>query len=808
MDSHPKLRCDLPISRQQTADGAVYVLKDPVSERFFRLREHEYLVARQLDGQSDLESVRRSAQEQLGRPIETDVISGFVRQLEKLQLLESTTPKPAAPSPARVWRNSVLYFRLKTVDPDRALTRMVGPLRLLFTPLFVVMSAVAIIIGGGVVAANRAEIWLHLQQLYRLDVLPLAWTTVLVVTVFHEFAHGLTCKHFGGQVREMGLMLLYFQPAMYCNVSDAWLFPEKSQRLWVTFAGGYFEAFLWALSAIAWRITDAGTWVNTVALIVIATSGIKIAFNFNPLIKLDGYYLLSDYLGIPNLRQRSFAYLRAPAQQLVRGRSQSADATPRERRVYVLYGLLAGAYSAWLLGLVSWHVGGFLIDRYKAAGLLVFLLLLAIVFRRATTKVLLRIRGLSPKSVGRMLEFRGRRWPAYSLVGIGLVLAAFVIPVELRVTGAFTILPAHHADVRAEVEGIIAEIYADEGDAVEKGRLVARLSDHDQIAQLAAVNGAMQEKQARLKLLRVGPRGEEVALGHADVSTARTKKTYAEERYAEAIRLQAARRTSAELAARAAEERLTYARTDLDRFNELFRLGLVSRSQIEERQQQVRLLQNELERAREELTLAAAGDAAQLRQEVAVSAKEAEQAEGRLRVLLAGSRHEEIEAIEAEIAQLTARRTFLDEQLRMASIKSPASGVVVTPRLKEKIGQHVNRGDRIAEVYELKRVTAEITISEKDIADVGVHSPVSFKARAYPERTFVGTVAAIAPAAIVEGDLGARVFRVRVDVDNAADVLKPSMTGTAKISSGTRSVFTVLTRRLARVVRVEFWSWW
>jgi putative peptide zinc metalloprotease protein len=806
METHrPKLRCDLPISRQQTADGAVYVLKDPVSDRFFRLREHEYLVAQQLDGQSDLESVRRNAQERLGRPIEPETISGFVRQLDKLQLLESTSPPTT--SPARVWRNSLLYFRLKTVDPDRALTLMVGPLRLLFTPLFVVISAVTISIGGVVVAANRSDIWLHLQQLYRLDVLPLAWTTVLVVTVFHEFAHGLTCKRFGGQVREMGLMLLYFQPAMYCNVSDAWLFPEKSRRLWVTFAGGYFEAFLWALSAIAWRITDVGTMVNTVALIVIATSAIKIAFNFNPLIKLDGYYLLSDYLGIPNLRQRSFAYLRARAQQVL-GRSASADATPRERLVYVLYGLLAGTYSAWLLGLVSWHVGGYLIHRYQAVGFLVFLLLLAIVFRQATMGVLSRIRGLSLNSVERVLEFRGRRWPAYGLAGMGLVGATFVTPVELRVTGAFTILPAHHSDVRAEVEGIIAEIYADEGDLVEKGRLVAQLSDHDQIAQLAAVDGAIQEKQARLRLLRAGPRGEEIALVHADVSTARTKKTYAEERYAEAIRLQAVRRSSAELAAKAAEERLTFARTDLDRTNELFRLGLVSRSQTEERQQHVRLLQNDLERAREELTLAAAGDAAQLRQEVAVSGKEAEQAEGRLRVLLAGSRREEIEAIEAEVAQLTARRTFLDEQRQMASIKSPASGVVVTPRLKEKIGQHVKRGDRIAEVYELRRVTAEITVSEKDIADVAVQAPVSFKARAYPERTFGGTVAAIAPAAVEEGELGARVFRVGVDVDNAADVLKPSMTGTAKISSGTRSLFTVLTRRLARVVRVEFWSWW
>jgi putative peptide zinc metalloprotease protein len=784
------------------------VLKDPLSERFFRLREHEYLVARQLDGSTDLESIRRNTEEQLGRSVGSDTISSFVRQLSNLDLLEDGITKPPSSSPRRLWRGSLLYVRLKAFDPDRLLTRAVRPLSFFFTPAFVGLSAATIILAAAIVATNGTEIWLHFRQLYRLEILPIAWVTVLAVTVLHEFAHGLMCKYFGGQVREMGVMLLYFQPAMYCNVSDAWLFPEKSQRLWVTFAGGYFEAFVWALATIAWRVTDPGTVINVIALIVIATSGVKIAFNINPLIKLDGYYLLSDYLGIPNLRQRSFAYLRARVEQWRRGRSEPMEATPRERRVYVLYGLLASAYSAWLLSLVSWHLGGYLIDRYKAVGVLAFLLLLTMTFRRTTGSVMAWIRAVGDRRAGRLTAFREKRWPAYVLSTVAVATLAVIVPMTLRINGAFTILPAHNADVRAEVEGIIAEIYVEEGDSVSKGRLLARLSDHDQSAQLAAIDGAIQEKRARLKLLRAGPRAEEIALARADVSTARTKKTYAEERYTEAMRIQAARRASAEWAAKAAEERLAYARTDLERFTELFRLGLVSRTQVEERQQQVRLLQNELERAREELTLATAGDAAQLRQEAAVFGKETDQAEGRLQVLMAGSRREEIEATEAEIVQLVARRTFLADQLKMASIMSPATGVVVTPRLKEKVGQHVNRGDLIAEVYELKTVSAEIAVSEKDIADVTVGAPVSLKARAYPERTFIGTVAAIAPAAISDGDLGERVFRVRVDIDNAADALKPAMTGTAKISSGTRSLFTILTRRVARVVRVEFWSWW
>src|SRR5436189_2350861 len=179
------------------------------------------------------------------------------------------------------------------------------------------------------------------------------------VITAHEFAHGLTCKNFGGSVREIGFLLLYFQPAFYCNVSYAWLFPEKSKRLWVTFAGAYFEVFIWALATLVWRVTDPYTLVHYLALVVVATSGIKTLFNLNPLIKLDGYYLLSDYLEVPNLRSRAFSYLLARARNFWRAPAGEATVSARERRIYLLYGLLAWVYSYWLLGYVTLRFGSY-----------------------------------------------------------------------------------------------------------------------------------------------------------------------------------------------------------------------------------------------------------------------------------------------------------------------------------------------------------------------------------------------------------------------------------------------------------------
>src|SRR5207342_3662591 len=142
--------------------------------------------------------------------------------------------------------------------------------------------AVTILSAVCVAFANWGAVVQNFSRLWTFWAYPVVLVVVLSVVTMHEFGHGLTCKHFGGEVHELGFMLIYFQPALYVNVSDAWLFPEKSKRLWVGFAGPYFELFIWAISVMLWRIADTGTWIGTAALIVMSTSGVKMLINLNP----------------------------------------------------------------------------------------------------------------------------------------------------------------------------------------------------------------------------------------------------------------------------------------------------------------------------------------------------------------------------------------------------------------------------------------------------------------------------------------------------------------------------------------------
>ncbi len=809
----PKLRSDLVISRQA---GAV-VLKDPATGRFFRFGEAEHFITSQLDGTTPLAVVRRRAGEEFRSLPEPEVVERFVESLKRLGLLEAddaTLERPTARR--RPTRGSPLHVRFSAFDPDRLLDRLVGKVAFCFTPAFLMFSAAVIVLGLGIAVAEWGDITRDFTRLWRVEMVPVAWLIIFAVSAAHEFAHSLTCKRFGGHVHEMGFLLIYFQPAFYCNVSDAWLFAEKSKRLWVTTAGPYLEMFLWALAVIMWRVTEPGTWPSAVALVVVATSAFRHFINLNPLIKLDGYYLLSDALGIHNLRARAFGYLKRRLSALLAspGRTPS-EPTPGERRVYLAYGLLAGGYSAWLLGWVALLVGGFLTERYQGAGAIAYAGLLGLAFQNPLRRWAARpgFRAWREHVSSRWVAIGGR---VKVVLFLAFVLAAlFLVPWELTVSGEFAVAPRHNADVRAEVDGIIAAVYVDEGQRVAAGELVARLEDRDYRAELRAVEAQSDEMRARLKMLRAGPRMEERRVASQNLETAETRHEHARRRVEEAERMQTARLAKATADVAVAEERLRYARNDLVRSRALFEGELVSRRALEESQERAAVGDKELAAARAEFAAVSAGDLsltgdlAGFRKELAVAQKEVEEARARLRLLEAGSRPEEIEGAEATLARLLSQRSHLEEQLRLVTVRSAVDGVVTTPKPRERVGQYMKKGDLIVEVHEFATVRVEIAVPEREIGDVKVGQPVIVKARAFPERPSEGRVTAIAPVAVKDEEAWrGKVFRVTTAVDNPDLLLRSDMTGTAKIYCGPRRLFDVLSRRLARYVRVEFWSWW
>jgi len=802
------LRRDLVVSRQETPEGVHVVIKDPGTGRFFRLREVEYFIAQRLDGTTSLELVAQEVEERFGRRPAAATLDKFIERLRRLGLLnEQAAHGSGGRSRNGAIRGSLLYLRLTAFDPDRLLNRLVGRVRFCFSRGFVIATATLVAMASAIAIVNSDDITRDVTGLYRIEMVLVAWLIVFTVNVAHEFGHSLACKHFGGEVREMGLLLIYFQPAFYCNVSDAWLFPEKAKRLWVSFAGPYVELILWAVATVTWRVTEPTTLLNSIALIIFVTSGIKLFINLMPLIKLDGYYLLSDYLGVPNLRARAFRYLRHCVDRLWTAAPPESTVTPRERRIYLTYGILAASYSVFLLGYVALIAGDFLVHRYHAVGAFIYAGLMLTFFRRPLRTALAKTSAVVTRNRFRMPS--GRR-PVVILVILVIALVVLLLGrMDLKVAGEFKVLPIRQADVRAAVDGIIEEIYVDEGDRVDKGTRIARLSDRDFNAELRKIEAEISEKHAKLRLLQAGPRREEIALAQDGLATAQTRLEHARKRYTEAQHMHAERVIRLTTTVEKATERLSYAQRFLDMFKELSGRELVALKQVLEAEETVAVRTKEHQEAQAELKMAQADDLAEPRKALAVAEKEEQEAQARLTLLRAGTRSEDIEAAEAEIARLKSQRRYLLEQLELGSVTSPIPGVITTPKPREKKGQHMKKGDLVVEVHELTTISAEIAISEKEIGDIKVGQQVALKARAFPEETFAGTVTSIAPAALKEEQPGRdKIVRVMTETDNRTFRLKPEMTGNAKISCGPRRILELLTRRVARYVRVEFWSWW
>lgn len=758
----PACRADLVV--RSLGEDEHFVVKDPRNGAYYQLGEEEHFLLMQLDGTRTADAVCANFAERFGQPLSPEELDEFAEKARSRGFLQDHSQSHGHDNAAanrgaesdsggasQRRRQSILYWRKNFFDPDRVFTWLAPKLSFFWAPAFLIVSVGCVALAAVVFWSKRHEVAGSVAQALNWEMAVVTWLALAVVTTLHESAHGLTCKRYGGEVHEIGFLLIYLQPAFYCNVSDAWLFRDKSKRMWVTFAGAYFELFLWGLATLVWRVTDTSTWLNHLALVFLTVSGIATLFNLNPLIKLDGYYLLSDYLEIPNLRPRAFRYLAGCARRLLGSPEPRPEVTLREKRIFLRYGLLAWAFSVSLLGLTLIYFGRLLTGRYQAWGAALFAALLGYLLRSRLKRLCWRAcAGLAP-GTGLAPGVWLRRWTKrllwLGLLGAG-VTATFLVRMELRISGPFTVLPAQNAEVRAEVEGLINEICVEEGAAVRKGELIAQLSDRDYRAQFQQAKAETEEKQAKLRLLKAGSRPEEIELARTIIA-----KT---------------------------DDRLRYAKSRLEMDTKLYESRLLSLREFQETEELVAVRQKELEEATEKLN-----------------------------VLLAGSRLEEIEAAEAEINRLQAQQRHLEEQLKLLWVVSPIEGVVTTHRLKERIGQHAQKGDLIAVVHELESVTAEIAVPEKEIADVKLGQPIVLKARAYPQERFEGTVTRIAPIAS-SAAVGQEEKRVLVTtrIKNASHLLKAEMTGNAKIYCGQRRVIDITTRRLVRFVRVEFWSWW
>ncbi|HEX3275680.1 MAG TPA: HlyD family efflux transporter periplasmic adaptor subunit [Gemmatimonadales bacterium] len=526
MSGAPRLRADLAIVEQTYRGEQSFIVKDPKTRKYYRFRPVEVNVLQRFDGERSAEAVAQELSD-TGVRLSAATVDKFAGRLKAMGLLERTVGERSVLMMERLraqrrqrlqsgaGSSDLFRIRWSMGDPDAFMDRTIPYLRWMFTRGFLIVSVLLFAVYLLVAALKWPDLSLALWRLYHLDYsageLLVLWATGTVIIVIHELGHGFTCKHFGGQVHEMGAMLLYFEPAFYCNVNDAWTFPDLSARLWVTAAGSWIQLVVASLGAIVWWAAAPGTLVSHIALGAVLIGGLTtVIMNANPLIPLDGYFALSDWLEVPNLRQRAFAHLG----WLVKAKALRLDvpmppADEREQRIFLIYSLLAAWYIASIMLLVAGTVYGWL-DR--ALGLAGGALFVAGLWWMARGSIRSALRTLTASAREARARLSGRRLRDRLLIGLGVVLVAgAVIPRPITVTGDFAVAPALAVTLTAPDSGLVAEVYVREGSRVEAGMPLLQIRDLDLERAILSSRRRADSLAARAAAARAAGRPDETS---------------------------------------------------------------------------------------------------------------------------------------------------------------------------------------------------------------------------------------------------------------------------------------------------------
>jgi putative peptide zinc metalloprotease protein len=769
MPSLPKLRSDLISSPSQVDGATVYTVKDPVGGNYFRLREPEHWLIHQFDGRSTPDQIAERFRNKFQLNITADNVSQFVEVMDKLLFLENSRSEQAIGRTSqtvgakRSLFGRLLFVKIKAFAPGRFLDLLTRLYRPFHRPFWFAVQALVILIGLAILFTHRSSFAITLSELWNLESIGLVIFSLFLLVTLHELAHAVACRVLGGEVREIGFLLLYFQPCFYCDLSDAWLFEKKSQRLAVTWAGPYFQLLLLALSLILWRVTVPGIGLNHWAWILVTVNWINLLFNFNPLIKLDGYYLLSDWVDIPNLRQKAFGYLGNFLQRHLLGwEIGPIDVTPRQRRIFLIYSVTALIYSGWLLGYFFSLFAAFLLDQAGPGGLILFLLALLLILRSSLRKLASGL--LTHLRHMRKLLKKPLRLIGYLAVIAVVLVVGLTVPLPQRVSGDVLVRPIAEFRVQLNQYGLLEKItryggaepdhstdilqlastdmsalnvvpLVDDGQLVRKGDTIALVSSNQITREIETGRAELARLEGELALLKAPPKAEEIDEARAQVV--------------------------------AAEANLRQLERERDRTKTLVDGDLEAAERLEASQAEVEIAEAELEKRR-----------------------------STVRLLEAPPRPEEETVILREIDKQRAQLVFLEEQADATHIVTPISG---RARINANDGSVISIAT--ANVVEIL-----VPVSDFDIPLVQLGQEVSVKVRSYPDRTFEGTVVRLPSAGDESGE---RVtFPVVVVVDNSDGLLRAHMSGYAKIRTGKSTLAGWGFRKLYSSLRVEFWSWW
>lgn len=495
-----KLRGHLEFFQHRYRGRCWYVVTDSMANNQFRCSEESYLFLRLLDGNRTLQQAWQELDSETEQPDQEEIIR-LLLKLAQVDLLQGDLLQNDAQRAQRArvhkrqqgWQRLLRPFaiRIPLLDPDKYLEKLLPPAKYLFTRTTLILWILLV----GWVLLTSLNLWPELKAHWAarfLDTGNLIWLWLLypIVKGLHELGHALATKYWGGEVHEMGIMLLVFMPVPYVDASASTAFYHKQRRMLVSGMGIMVELFLTACALLLWQWLDTGLAKNIAFNIAVIGGMSTLLFNGNPLLRFDGYYLLSDLIEIPNLGSGSNQYLGYLAKRYLFDMrdSRSPVQAKGERPWFICYAILSGIYRLFISFSIALYIAG----KFFVVGVL-------LAFWALYTQIILpaynAIAQLLP-----LAQRQNRRQRVLEVLGCAVMFVCsllFLLPItHSSYTKGIIMLP-EHSYLRAESDGFIQTLAAQEGQAVKQGELLIQLENNQLQVELESNRAKQMELQAR-----------------------------------------------------------------------------------------------------------------------------------------------------------------------------------------------------------------------------------------------------------------------------------------------------------------------
>jgi putative peptide zinc metalloprotease protein len=483
-----KGRDDLIVQLIEYKDVPYPVIKDPCALKYYRLQPEQYAALQLLDNERSLEEIRDTLQGEFPTvPFTLRSVQQLIQDLHEKGLLLSERPGRGIAllqtRRERKWKEfwnvvkNPMYMRLPGWDPEHFLRTWYPLIRWMFHPLFTAAMVLLMITSWVFLLMRFGEVRSMLPEFHQFFGWPnllFLWLTLAFAKLMHELGHAFFCKHFGGECHSIGVMLLVFSPTLYCDVTDSWMLKNKWKRIAIGGAGMYVEIVLASIAIFLWYNLQEGILKHLCLNLFFVSTATTVIFNANPLLRFDGYYMLSDYMEIPNLRQKSSRTLQEYFAWYCLGIELPEDPfMPKAGKPWFLLYTIASFLYRWF---IMFAIVIFLYTVLKPYQLQSVGVMLAVISVGSMVFALL----MSAYRVISMprTEPMSRPKIAISLTMLaGVIAAASLIPFPWYRDAAFVIEPVGVQHVFTTVPGELVSVRVRQGDFVGPGTTIATLEN-------------------------------------------------------------------------------------------------------------------------------------------------------------------------------------------------------------------------------------------------------------------------------------------------------------------------------------------